>query len=303
MSVPTSKQSPYAQRSPQTEEGRVVIVGRGRVGAGLASWFRSVGALVDLLEGRAPVPRDTEDENLSDARAVILAVPDGAVEHVASQFLNQFPDQSQARPALLHCAGSLGVEAFGSARASTKGLGVFHPLISFATPSAPPPLHRPTFAIAGDEKARAVACELAATLGGSTLAAEDGTSIVGPAYHAAAAMTANGTAALALLSRGILSALGLRESASHVALASLLRSVAHNLETLGMPDALTGPVMRGDVAAVAKHREALAALGKPDAQLVRSYDEVGRIVLAAAREAGLEQARADELARLFASDT
>ena len=36
-------------------------------------------------------------------------------------------------------------------------------------------------------------------------------------------------------------------------LGPLLRSVADNVETLGFPDALTGPVRRGDAAGVEKH--------------------------------------------------
>jgi predicted short-subunit dehydrogenase-like oxidoreductase (DUF2520 family) len=46
-------------------------------------------------------------------------------------------------------------------------------------------------------------------------------------------------------------------------LGPLLRSVAENVEAIGFPDALTGPVRRGDPAAVEKHfgvlRERLAS--------------------------------------------
>jgi predicted short-subunit dehydrogenase-like oxidoreductase (DUF2520 family) len=42
-------------------------------------------------------------------------------------------------------------------------------------------------------------------------------------------------------------------------LGPLLRSVADNVETLGFPEALTGPVRRGDATGVAKHVATLRA--------------------------------------------
>jgi len=46
-------------------------------------------------------------------------------------------------------------------------------------------------------------------------------------------------------------------------LGPLLRSVADNVEQLGLPEALTGPVRRGDAAGVARHLETIARLA-PD---------------------------------------
>ena len=72
-------------------------------------------------------------------------------------------------------------------------------------------------------------------------------------YHAAAGLVANGAAALAAMGVELLARSGVpRDAATHM-LGPLLRSVAENVERLGFPSALTGPVRRGDPVAVRKH--------------------------------------------------
>ena len=58
--------------------------------------------------------------------------------------------------------------------------------------------------------------------------------------------------------RELLATAGLPEADSAAILAPLLRSVADNVERLGLPDALTGPVRRGDVSTVRSHLDRLA---------------------------------------------
>jgi predicted short-subunit dehydrogenase-like oxidoreductase (DUF2520 family) len=69
-------------------------------------------------------------------------------------------------------------------------------------------------------------------------------------YHAAAGLVANGAAALAALGAELLVVSGVPRADTSKMLGPLLRSVAENVEALGFPDALTGPVRRGDAAAM-----------------------------------------------------
>src|SRR5205085_5830418 len=78
-------------------------------------------------------------------------------------------------------------------------------------------------------------------------------------YHAAAGLVANGAAALAAVGAEVLVASGVPRAAAPRLLGPLLRSVADNIECLGFPDALTGPVHRGDPVAVGKHLALLTA--------------------------------------------
>jgi predicted short-subunit dehydrogenase-like oxidoreductase (DUF2520 family) len=83
-------------------------------------------------------------------------------------------------------------------------------------------------------------------------------------YHAAAALVANGAAALAAVGSLLLERAGVPSEDAPRMLGPLLRSVADNVERLGLPKALTGPVRRGDAQGVQKH-EALIAERLPEA--------------------------------------
>jgi predicted short-subunit dehydrogenase-like oxidoreductase (DUF2520 family) len=80
------------------------------------------------------------------------------------------------------------------------------------------------------------------------------------------------------------------------ALAALLGSTARNLATIGLPDALTGPIARGDVQTVERH---LAALAAPEwAPADALYRATARPVTRVAAEKG--RATAAQLARILA---
>jgi predicted short-subunit dehydrogenase-like oxidoreductase (DUF2520 family) len=68
---------------------------------------------------------------------------------------------------------------------------------------------------------------------------------------------ANGAAALAAAGAELLARSGVPAGQAPMLLGPLLRSVAENVERLGFPGSLTGPVRRGDASALEKHLGAL----------------------------------------------
>lgn len=278
---------------------KVTIVGRGKVGTGLFHWCSECRVDVGLVSASEFVSQcssklralaesnhaSTED---SEIHVAILAVPDGAIEDVAEKLHRCFD-------VLFHCAGSLGPEAFGALLSQRSGFGVLHPLISFASKEHPPPRRSPAFAIAGDDKARFVAANLVSTLGGIALTNERGESILGPRYHAAAALLANGAVALAFLARGILDSLEVEESVANAALAALLESVTHNVALQGVPAALTGPIARGNVDTVSAHLQSLS----DSKELTRAYAMASELILQAAQKAGLDEKSAGAIETLL----
>jgi predicted short-subunit dehydrogenase-like oxidoreductase (DUF2520 family) len=66
-------------------------------------------------------------------------------------------------------------------------------------------------------------------------------------------------------------------------LGPLLRSVAENVEKLGLPEALTGPVRRGDAAGVGKHLETLERIAPG---LLPFYVAAAKVQLPLARVLG-----------------
>src|SRR5262249_42400313 len=123
-----------------------------------------------------------------------------------------------------------------------------------ASPAKPPTLERGQLHVEGDAAAVRVVRRVARVLGMSarTIPALDK---VG--YHAAAGLVANGAAALAAAGTGLLVAAGVASDLAPKMLGPLLRSVAENVERLGLPEALTGPVRRGDTGGVVRHLEVI----------------------------------------------
>jgi predicted short-subunit dehydrogenase-like oxidoreductase (DUF2520 family) len=72
-------------------------------------------------------------------------------------------------------------------------------------------------------------------------------------------------------------------------LGALLESVGRNLQEMGLPGALTGPVRRGDHAAIASH---LATLADSAPELLDVYRALARAQLPLARALG-EAKRSD----------
>ncbi len=121
-----------------------------------------------------------------------------------------------------------------------------------------------TLLVAGHPRAVAAARRLAHLVG---LRPRVDPSLPRPLYHAAAALLANGTAALAEASVQLLEAGGVKRRDALEMTGPLLASVVENLRELGLPEALSGPVRRGDIetfeahwAAIPKSARAIRAL-------------------------------------------
>jgi predicted short-subunit dehydrogenase-like oxidoreductase (DUF2520 family) len=229
----------------------VFIFGAGKVGAGLARALRAVGDHVTLRPQRQGLPA-----RRIEADVVIVAVRDRDIAGVAETLVGRGL-VGHRQVAVVHCAGALGPEALAVARGPRVAVAQMHPMISFASKDRTPDLARGQLHVDGDAKAVRAARALGKKLGMTprTIANLDRV-----AYHAAAGLVANGAAALAAGGVELLGKAGIDAATAAAMLGPLLRSVAENVERLGLPEALTGPVRRGDAAGVGKHLETLARL-------------------------------------------
>ncbi|HEX9297749.1 MAG TPA: Rossmann-like and DUF2520 domain-containing protein, partial [Polyangiaceae bacterium] len=187
------------------------------------------------------------------ADLLILAVRDGKLGDLVRELLEL--GAVTRRTAVVHCAGSLGPEVLAPLRAISAGVAQMHPMISFASPGFVPTLKGGQMHVDGDPRAVAVAKRLARSLG---MSARTIPGLDRVAYHAAAGLVANGAAALAAAGSELLVQGGVAPDVAPKMLGPLLRSVADNVERLGLPDALTGPVRRGDAPGVERHLEVIA---------------------------------------------
>ncbi|MEM9187662.1 MAG: DUF2520 domain-containing protein [Myxococcota bacterium] len=254
---------------------RVAIVGLGRVGTGLANALDDTSLSVERVSGRTGA-------EIAPADLVILSVSDAVIRDVAGRVRAQIRGA-----AVVHCAGSRGADELAVLR-PTAPVGAFHPLVSFSERGAAPVLRGTTFAFSGDDEAKARCRTLTDALGARLLVAD----VAGPRYHAAAALVANGAAALVHAGVGIFESLGIDRREGELALGALLRTVADNVTTVGVPRALSGPVKRGDLETVERHRNALPDEGR------RAYDAVLPVIVACALDAGLSPELGEALLRL-----
>lgn len=259
----------------------VLIIGRGRVGNGLKRSLQASGMLELSAAGRRCKP-----SSVAMADAIVLAVSDDSISKVASAIA---PNLKRGAT-VLHCAGARGTDELEACRANGAAVGVMHPLVSFASKHRSPSLCGTTFTVNGSRRAITTSRRIAKACGARVVLAE--TEDAG--YHAAAALTANGAAALAFVSVGLLERIGFKRRSAERAIGGLLQSVGENVQSLGVPGALTGPISRGEAEAVANHRAALRRLS-PDAR--SAYDALVPIIVRCARAAGLAQAKASRILR------
>ncbi len=222
---------------------RVVIIGAGKVGTALARALRTRGAQVILQRARPGLP-----SRPLPADILILAVRDGQLSGLVRELAAR--RAVGERTAVVHCAGALGPDVLAPLRSIAAGVAQMHPMISFASPGFVPTLDRGQVHVDGDARAVRMARRVARLLGMSPRTVRGLDRV---AYHAAAGLVANGAAALAAAGTELLVKGGVAPEVAPKMLGPLLRSVADNVERLGLPHALTGPVRRGDAAGVQRH--------------------------------------------------
>ena len=233
---------------------KVFILGAGKVGRALASALKKQRVPVTLRPARKGVPTTRIDANV-----IVLALRDRQLPPVAADLATSGVVPRNA--VVVHNAGSLPAEVLEPLRGVCAGIAQMHPMISFASLKTFPTLARGHVHVKGEPEAEKRARSLAKKLG-MTPRTFERLDTVG--YHAAAGLVANGAAALAAIGVELLAVSGVPREVAPRMLGPLLRSVAENVEALGFPEALTGPVRRGDAGAIERQ---IALLGErlPDA--------------------------------------
>ena len=232
--------------------GFIDIVGRGRMGEGLASALEQAGVPV-----RGPLGRGATGEG---AAIVLLCVPDREIANAASVVV--------AGPVVGHVSASSPLDLL----APHERFGL-HPLLSVVGRGAD--FAGATCAIDGSSpRALGIARALAERL-------EMLPRVIGASdralYHAAASAASNFLVTLEDMAERLAAQVGLERSA----LAPLVRASVDNWVERGAAAALTGPIARGDEETAARQRGAVAELAP---ELVPLWDALatGTRALAAA---------------------
>jgi predicted short-subunit dehydrogenase-like oxidoreductase (DUF2520 family) len=203
-------------------------------------------------------------EVADSANIIFITTPDAAIAGVSCQA------KWHEDTALIHCSGADSANILEPARKSGAIIGGFHPLQTFAgVDQAIENIPGSTFAIEAEDPLLSTLKTMATKLGGHwiKLKAEDKA-----AYHAAAVFASNYMVTLVKMAADLWQSFNIPTDQAIRALVPLMRGTLHNIETLGIPQCLTGPIARGDKGTVDKH---LKTLHDKAPALLFPYKELG----------------------------
>ena len=268
------------------------IVGPGRLGLSLGSALAKESEGDLLVVGRAevaPVHSLFERRSVTYSMGVpgtpprgtclLLTVPDSAVPEVAADIAEL--GEAPADCVMLHFDGSRPASILQPAAERGYAIGSLHPIQTIADPeSGAERLAKARFTFEGGPTARVAAREIVDALGARMLEVHPRDKA---RYHAACVFASNYVVACAAVATRLLTeAADISGAEAEEALRPLWSSAAANLFRPGLPGALTGPIMRGDVETVRRH------LGNLTGDTLKLYGQLALEALNVSRELGLE---------------
>ena len=198
--------------------------------------------------------------------------------------------------AVVHCSGALGLDALKFAADSSASVGAMHPLQTFPSPDSHHLLSRITFALESDDD------HLMSWLSNLTEMFESNRIIISgaderAAYHASAVMSCGLLTGLVGIAAEMWEIMGIERSDAVDKMTPMIISSAAEIAKRGIPNALTGPFTRGDVATVSKH---LAATQRLSNDVSRAYAALALAQLhIAAEQNKLDNTKIEEIAKLL----
>jgi predicted short-subunit dehydrogenase-like oxidoreductase (DUF2520 family) len=282
------------------------IIGCGRVGtvlarelaaagyppAGFASRSRQSAEQAAAAAGRPDAVFDAAWEAAHAGSLVFLTTPDQAISSTCRQIAENEGFGKGA--VVLHCSGALSSGILSAAAEGGAHTGSMHPLQSFAAAGGENPFSGIKAAVEGDAAAVEAARQAALDLGAEPISIRtEGKTL----YHAAAVVASNYLVTLMGLSFELLEKAGVSRSEAFDVLKPLVRGTLNNIENVGIPDALTGPIARGDADTVADHLE---AMGRESQEVLDIYRRLGlETVDIALEKGGISKADAEKLRNLL----
>ncbi|MEW6585104.1 MAG: DUF2520 domain-containing protein [Nitrospirota bacterium] len=262
---------------------KVAIIGAGVVGTALGYLLGRRGYQIVRIASRTLrsakkakefIGEGTASTDLSGtarkADVVFITTSDGAIQETCKKIASE--DGFRKGSIVFHTCGALSSRILHPAKKKgAAGVASLHPLQSFASvQQAVKNLPHSYFSIEGDEPAVQVGREIIRALKGRELRLDSEKKVL---YHAGAVAASNYLVATVGLALELFDKAGISRQDSLPALMPLIKGTIRNIEILGIPRALTGPISRGDIGVVRDH---LRALEKEEPGLFRLYRELAR---------------------------
>lgn len=195
---------------------------------------------------------NTAQQAANAAQAVFITTPDDTIAAIAASL------KWHSGQIALHCSGVHSTDILQPARNSGAFACCLHPLQTFA--SIEEAIHNmcgSTFALEGDSDALPYVEDMALALQGYIIKISAQDKIL---YHTAAVMLSNYLVTLMKTAASLWQSFGIPQDQAVRAMLPLLKGTVNNIERVGIPGCLTGPISRGDTGTVQKHMQALEKL-------------------------------------------
>jgi predicted short-subunit dehydrogenase-like oxidoreductase (DUF2520 family) len=297
-----------AASSPPTDT--VAVIGAGRLGGAFGRLLARAGYRVVAVTGRtrrsaagaarfigAGEPVTDVAAAASRAAIVLITTPDREIRGVCERIARGGGIRRGALVA--HASGASGRDLLDAARAAGARRAVVHPLQ--AVPSRElgvANIPGSFFRTEADRGGRARVRALVRALNGRELELTrwDSDPRSAAIYHAGAVAASNYLVTLLDFAARHFEALGVDRRQALRAVLPLVRGTLANVERLGIPGALTGPIARGDTTTIAGHVEALRVRAP---ELLDLYGRLaGATVPLALAKGGLAPGAAEEIRRI-----
>jgi len=284
----------------------IAFIGCGAVGRTLGRLLTKAGAFIAAVCCRSdesakeackfigdgsPYNIDHSDKAAASARLIIIATPDSEIVNADKAIASGVTKDS----CVIHLSGALTSSILSHCKKKGAAVGSMHPLQSFADPgSAINNIKDSVFACEGAEGAVSLSFQLAELIGGLPIHIDTSAKTI---YHAAAAAASNFLIAPILLAADLMEEAGIGREKGIKALLPLIQGTINNTRAVGVPNALTGPIERGDIIVVKKH---LDAIGEKSLALKARYVDLARhTVEAAIRKGAMTAADGEKFYKLL----
>jgi predicted short-subunit dehydrogenase-like oxidoreductase (DUF2520 family) len=275
---------------------KIGFIGAGTVGTALAVLLSQKGYEFVGVSRRHPASAGKPDTTVSNlhllvnnqavadaAEIVFITTPDDAIGTVVKEI------KWKRGQSVVHCSGADASDVLEPARQAGATVGGFHPLQTLASVrQAIENIPGSTFALEAEEPLLTTLKDMATALGGRWIVLKASDKV---AYHAAAVFASNYLVTLVKMSTDLWQTFAVPTDQATKALLPLIRGTLNNIENIGIPQCLTGPIARGDTGTVSKH---LKTLRERAPSLLSIYKELGRQTIPIAMGKGKineEQAR------------
>jgi len=221
---------------------------------------------------------------------VIISTPDSAIEATCQTLADS--GGFCTGQLVLHLSGALTSDALNAARAAGADTLSLHPAQTMVEPIQGAALLKTAwFCLEGNDSAVARGRDITNEISGNTIVIDKDKKAL---YHAALSFSSNYLTTLEAIAIEMLTETGISRQNALALLMPLIQGSVDTLANCSLPDALTGPMSRGDVRTIEKHLHAMEGGAESHQQI---YKMMGLEALKLARAKGKMAQGSEEIIR------